>query len=35
MVERWEREFRELEFPPEVVERVMPGDASRVLGIEV
>jgi uncharacterized protein len=33
-VERWEKEFRELNFPPEVVDRIMLGNAMRVLGIE-
>jgi len=34
MVERWEKEFRELEFPPEVADWSMPGKGIRVLGIE-
>jgi uncharacterized protein len=33
-VERWEKEFRELDFSPEVVDRIMLGNAIRVLGIE-
>jgi uncharacterized protein len=33
-VERWEKEFRELNLPPDVVDRIMLGNAIRVLGIE-
>jgi uncharacterized protein len=33
-VERWEREFAALDFPPDVVERIMLTNAMRVLGLE-
>jgi uncharacterized protein len=32
--ERWEREFADLNFPPEVVEKVMLKNAMRVLRLE-
>ena len=33
-VERWEQEFAALDFPPDVVERIMLTNAMRVLGLE-
>ncbi|HET7419200.1 MAG TPA: amidohydrolase family protein [Candidatus Dormibacteraeota bacterium] len=33
-VERWEAEFAALDFPPDVVERIMLTNAMRVLGLE-
>jgi uncharacterized protein len=33
-VERWEKEFAELNFPPEVTKKIMLTNATRVLGLE-
>ena len=33
-IERWEREFDTLDFPPDVRKKIMLGNALRVLGLE-